>query len=214
MRSSKFALALVLCAAIGCGGGGDGGSGTTNPPPPAAVSSVSLNTSAALLKPTESTVITATAKDANGNTLTGRTVDWSVLPTSGTASIAPNGSSVTVTGTANGQATVKATVEQKTAQAQITVTSTIGSSADVGVGAGGALAFSPDHVDITSGGMVNFTWSGVTHSVTFVNPPGSVASITDRSSGTVPVTFNTTGTYNYHCTIHPGMDCVVTVHIP
>src|SRR5205814_1567199 len=109
MRSSTFALALVLCAAIGCGGGGDGGSGTTNPPPPAAVSRVSL---------------------------------------------------------------------------------------------------------ITSGGMVNFTWSGVTHNVTFVNPPGSVASITDRSSGTVPVTFNTTGTYNYHCTIHPGMDGVVTVHIP
>src|SRR2546421_2706417 len=163
MRSSKFALALVLCAAIGCGGGGDGGGGTTNPPPPAAVSSVSLNTSAALLKPTESTVITATAKDANGNTLTGRTVDWSVLPTSGTASIAPNGSSVTVTGTANGQATVKATVEQKTAQAQITGTSAIGSRAGVGVGAGGAPALLPDHGDRTHGGMGNLTRSGGQH---------------------------------------------------
>lgn len=215
MRFSKPALIGVFCTAIGCGGSGGDNGGTTNPPPPAPVNSVSLSTSAALLKPTESTVITATPKDASGNALTDRVVDWTISPATGTASIVKNGASATVTGTANGQATLTATVEQKTAQAQITVTSTIGSSADVSVGAGGALAFSPEHVDITSGGMVNYTWGGSTiHNVTFVNPPGSVSNISDRSSGTVSVTFQQTGTYNYHCTIHPGMDGVVVVHIP
>src|SRR5205085_9894965 len=101
MCSSRFALALVLCAAIGCGSGGDGGGGTTNPPPPAAVGSVSLSRSTALLKPSETATITATPKDANGNSLSGRTVSWSVLPATGVASLTPSGSSVTVTATAN-----------------------------------------------------------------------------------------------------------------
>jgi len=213
MRFVKCAVIVLCSTAMGCGGSSDGGN--TNPPPPPTVSSVSLSTSTALLKLTESVVITATPKDANGNALSGRTVEWTVAPATGTASIVPNGASVTVTGTANGQADVTATVEQKTAKAAITVTSTIAASADVSVGAGGALAFSPPQTDITKGGTVNFSWSTSTvHNVTFVNPPSPVSSIPDRSSGTVPVTFAQTGTYNYHCTLHPGMDGVVTVHIP
>src|SRR5256885_10319962 len=90
MCSSKFALALVLCAAIGCGGGGDGGGGTTNPPPPAAVSSVSLNTSPAPLKTTGTTGVTATAQDPKGKNPTRRPLDCAVVPPAGTPSLPPH----------------------------------------------------------------------------------------------------------------------------
>ncbi len=211
MRVAKLIPMIVLCPMIGCGGGGDSG-GTTNPPPPATVSSVSLSKTTALLKPTETTSITATPKDASGNSLSGHTVSWTVAPTSGVADIAPNGSSVTVTATANGQATVTATVEGKTASATVTVTNSFSTSADVSVGANGANAFDPAQVDIAKGGTVNFSWSGVTHNVTWQSPPASVPNVPDRSSGSVPVSFSTAGTYNYQCTLHPGMNGVVTVH--
>jgi plastocyanin len=210
MRLAKIVLAVALCPIVGCGGGGGGGG--TNPPPPAAVSSIALSRTLATIRPTETVVITATPKDANGNSLSDRTVIWTVSPTTGTASLTPNGNSVTVTGTANGQAIVTATAEQKSATATINVTSSFSTSADVQVGAGGALAFDPAQVDIAAGGTVNYAWNGVTHNVTFATPGGTVQNIPDRSSGTVQVTFGTAGTFNYQCTIHPGMNGTVTVH--
>ena len=212
MRAGHLLSAIPLCVLVACGGGG-GDNGGTNPPPPAPVSSVSLSKTTAVLKPTESTTITATPKDASGNALSGRTVTWAVSPTSGVVDITPNGASVTVTATANGQAVVTATSEQKSSPgATITVSSTIATSADVAVGANGANAFDPAQVDVAKNGTVTFNWNGVTHNVTWQSPPAQVANITDRSSGSVPVTFSTSGTYNYQCTIHPGMNGTVTVH--
>jgi plastocyanin len=212
MRVTQFLIRISgLLLASACGGGGSDGGGT-NPPPPATVSSVSLSKGTALLKPTETTIITATPRDASGNALSGKTVQWSVA-SSTIASISPNGSSVTVTGVADGQTDVTATVEGVSKQARITVTSSFATSADVTVGAGGGNVFDPSQVDIASGGTVSFTWgSAVTHNVTFQSPPAPVANITDRSSGGGQVTFNTPGTYNYQCTIHGGMNGTVTVH--
>ena len=213
MRFDRHISVVVLCSLAACGGsGGDGGGGTTNPPPPAAVGSVSLSRSTALLKPSETATITATPKDANGNSLSGRTVSWSVLPATGVANITPSGSSVTVTATANGTATVTATVEQKTADAHITVTGTFATSADVSVGPNGTDTFDPSTVDIGVGGTVNFNWNGVTHNVTWGSPPAGVTNISDRSSGTASMTFNQAGTFDYHCTIHQGMNGTVVVH--
>jgi plastocyanin len=213
MRFDRHISVVVLCSLAACGGsGGSDNGGTTNPPPPAAVSSVSLSRSTALLKPSETATITATPKDANGNSLSGRTVSWTVLPATGVANITPNGSSVTVTGAANGSATVTATVEQKTADAHITVTSTFATSADVGVGANGLNQFDPSTVDIGVGGTVTFSWNGVTHNVTWASPPAGVQNISDRSSGSVAATFNQAGTYDYHCTLHSGMNGTVVVH--
>jgi plastocyanin len=213
MRFDRHISVVVLCSLAACGGSaGDGGGGTTNPPPPAAVGSVSLSRSTALLKPSETATITATPKDANGSSLSGRTVSWSVLPATGVANITPSGSSVTVTATANGTATVTATVEQKTADAHITVTGTFATSADVSVGPNGQNQFDPATVDIGAGGTVNFNWNGVTHNVTWASPPAGVTNISDRSSGTASLTFNQAGTYDYHCTIHAGMNGTVVVH--
>ncbi|HEY2852082.1 MAG TPA: plastocyanin/azurin family copper-binding protein [Gemmatimonadaceae bacterium] len=210
MRHAKFISLFISCVLAGCGGSGD--SGGTNPPPTPVLTSVTLSKTAATLRPTESTTITATPKDQNGNAMSGQTVDWTIAPTSGIASITPNGTSVTVTGTALGSAALTATVQQKTATAQITVQNSFPSSADIAVGANGANAFDPQQVDIAAGGTVNFNWSGVTHNVTWQAPPVSVSNIADRSSGTVSVTLNTAGTYNYQCTLHAGMTGTVTVH--
>lgn len=209
MRIAQVISLFVVGTVTACGGGG-GGNGTTNPPP-ATVSFVSLTRTNVLLKPTETTTITATPKDANGNALTGHAVTWTVSPATGVASITPSGSSVSISGTANGTATVTATSDTKTADVHVTVSSSIPASADVAVGANGNT-FTPADVDIVSGGAVNFTWNGVTHNVTWQTTPASVANIPDRSSGTVSVTLNQAGTYSYRCTIHSGMEGTVTVH--
>lgn len=208
MRAAKLVLTIVLFPLIACGGSGDNGG--TNPPP-GTVSSVTLNKTTVLLKPSEAATISATAKDASGNTLTGKTFTWNNSNTT-VASVNSNGSVATVTGSVLGTASITATVDQVTsAAASVTVTNSIPASADVTVGAGGANAFDPSAVDITAGGTVNFTWgSAVTHNVTFDN--SAIAGSGDRSSGTFSPTFATAGTYNYHCTIHSGMSGVVTVH--
>jgi plastocyanin len=211
MRVTKSVITVCALAVLaGCGGGGDGGG--TNPPPPGPVASVSLSKTSATIKPSETTVITATPKDANGTSLSGRTVSWSVVSSS-VATIAPNGSSVTVTGVANGTTDVSATVEGISNQAHITVTNAFPASADITVGPNGQTSFSPSDVDIAAGGSVTYTWgSAVTHNVTFVSPPAAVSNISDRSSGSASVTFSTPGTYNFQCTIHAGMNGSVTVH--
>jgi plastocyanin len=210
MRFAKIALTFATSSIVACGGSSSGGG--TNPPPPGAVSSVSLNKTSALVKPSESVTLTATPKDANGTTLSGKTVIWTITPTTGTATLAASGSSATITGTADGVAHVKATVDQVASQdAAITVSSTIATSAQVSVGSGGDV-FTPDQVDISSGGIVTFNWAAGPHNVTWGSTPASVPNSGDKSTGSFQVTFPQAGTYNYECTVHPGMKGSVTVH--
>jgi plastocyanin len=73
--------------------------------------------------------------------------------------------------------------------------------------------FSPNKVDITANGTVTWNWgTTTTHNVTFSGGPTTVATITDRGSGSAARTFPTAGTYDYHCTIHAGMDGSVVAH--
>ncbi|HKW49991.1 MAG TPA: plastocyanin/azurin family copper-binding protein [Gemmatimonadaceae bacterium] len=208
MRGAKLVLTVVLFPVIACGGSGDGG---TNPPPPGPVTSVTLNKSSVLLRPAETATISATARDANGTTLSGKTFSWN-NSNSTVASVTSSGSVATVTGSVLGTTSISATVDQVTSTAaSITVTNSFPASANVSVGAGGANAFDPSTVDISAGGTVSFTWgSAVTHNVTFDN--SAIAGSGDKSSGTFTATFTQSGTYNYHCTIHSGMSGVVTVH--
>ena len=155
MRVAKLVLTVALCPIIACGGGGGSDGGTTNPPPSATVSTVSLSRSSALIKPSESVTITATPKDASGNAISGKTVSWN-NDNSAVASIAPNGATVSVTGTTLGGAHITATVDQITSpQALITVTNSFATALDVQVGASGD-SFTPDQADIASGATVNF----------------------------------------------------------
>lgn len=208
MRLTSVALTAVLSAVAACGGSSDGGTTT----PPATVQSVSLSQTTALLEPSETVTITATARDGSGNTISGKTVTWTANPTSGTVTLTPNGSSVTITGASVGQATITATVDQvNSTPMTVTVSNSIPTSADVSVGSGGNV-FSPDQADIKSGGTVTYTWAGGPHNVTFTSTPASVPNSGDKTSGTFVVTFPQAGTYSYQCTIHAGMKGTITVH--
>lgn len=74
-----------------------------------------------------------------------------------------------------------------------------------------STSFSPSNVAVFAGGSV--TWnntSGETHNVTF-STQGAPANIANHSSGSSARDFPTTGTFNYQCTLHAGMNGRVTV---
>jgi hypothetical protein len=106
MRASFF---LVVGLAAACSGGGDKSPspGTpTQPNTPAAVSTVSVSL-VATVAVGATTQLTATPKDAAGNSLTNRVVDWSTS----NATIATVSQAGLVTGVTPGSATITATVE-------------------------------------------------------------------------------------------------------
>lgn len=73
-------------------------------------------------------------------------------------------------------------------------------------------AFVPDDVDIAQGGTVTWTFQALGHNVTFGAQAGAPTNIPTTANNTAARTFNTAGTFNYSCTIHPGMAGSVTVH--
>ena len=73
--------------------------------------------------------------------------------------------------------------------------------------------FDPDDLTVPMDATVTWEWhsGGTAHNVTFDDGPAS----DDLTSGTFTRTFNTAGTFNYHCTIHgPSMAGTVTVSAP
>lgn len=208
MYPLKYLLPAMALTLASCGGGGDGG-GTTNPPGPVAL--VQVSRSSASLRIAEATAISATAKDANNNTLTGKTFTWAIDPP-GVASIAASGSVVQVTGTAVGNATLTATVDGKVGTVAVTVTNTaFPSTGSVTVSND---QFDPNVVDISAGGTVTWTWAAgaADHNVTFTSGPTTVNAISTRNTGSDSRTFATAGTYDYHCTIHTGMQGTIVAH--
>ena len=67
--------------------------------------------------------------------------------------------------------------------------------------------FSPQNGVIKSGGTVTWTWGGVNpHSLTFNSGPAPLPTETaPQMTGTRAITFNSLGTYGYHCSVHGGM---------
>jgi len=69
------------------------------------------------------------------------------------------------------------------------------------------MVFSPMTVVIKPGGTVTFVFHDVGHTVLFdPGVSGAPEDITGTSTNIeVQRTFATLGTFNYHCTLHPGM---------
>lgn len=116
LRRSAAGLLLIAIAAgiAACGGGGDGGTA----PPPVTVASVSVSLASATVIAGQSTTASATARDAQGNTIGGKTAAWSTSNT-GIATVSASGQ---VSGVAVGTAEIIATIDGKTGQATVTVT--------------------------------------------------------------------------------------------
>ena len=116
----RYALcgAFVLFAACG---GGESATGTpTTPPTPPSVSvvaSVAVSPASASVTVGATVALTATVRDASGNELAGKTVQW----TSGNVAVATVSSSGTVTGLSAGPVTITASVDGKSGGASVTV---------------------------------------------------------------------------------------------
>lgn len=82
------------------------------------VATITLSPTSATLAPGQTVQLTATLKDASGNTLTGRTVTWS----SSSTTVATVSTTGLVTAVAVGNATISATSEGKSTTAAVTVT--------------------------------------------------------------------------------------------
>jgi plastocyanin len=91
------------------------------------------------------------------------------------------------------------------------------SSAGTGTGPGPnevfieGMAFSPSTITVSAG--TSITWTnkdGLAHTVT--SNTGIFDSGSISTNGTYSFTFNSVGTYPYHCTIHTYMTATVIVH--
>jgi uncharacterized protein YjdB len=145
------------------------------------VASVSVSPSTASLTVGGTSTLSATLRDASGNTLSGRIVGWSTSD----QAVATVSQSGVVTGVAAGSTTITATSEGQTGTASITVTSG-------GPGPLAAITLTPTSLSLVVGGTqqviataldasgtvlsgVSISWSSANSSVATVNQSGLVA---------------------------------------
>ncbi len=127
-RTPQAALSFLLLA---CSGGGEKGAGPVTPPTPAPVASVSVSLASGTVTAGGTTQATATTRDAQGNTLTGRVVTWSSNNT-GVATVASTG---LVTAVTAGSASITATSEGQSGSASLTVQPDPASQLSLSIGA-------------------------------------------------------------------------------
>jgi plastocyanin len=203
-KARVFAVATLVTVA-GCSGGGDDGGGGTGPEP--VFTSLTITPTNPTVAPGGTTTLTATAKDQSNNTMSGLQVTY----TSGNTAIATVTNAGVVTGVAVGSAQITATgvIGSVTKTQTVTVTVAV-PGATASVSATTQNSFDPKTVTITRGGTV--TWNFATlHDVTF-DTQGAPGDIAARATGSAALTFQTAGTFNYHCTIHgTGMNGTVVV---
>jgi len=158
---------------------------------------------------------TVQSRDSHGNAKGGVTIDWAVA--TGGGSITPAQDTTAANGNASATRTLGAGLGAQTATATaaalpgapadtFTTTSAIITTVQVA-----DFAFTPEAITIPSGTTVTWQWQGTTslHNVTFSGGPGSIS---NRTSGSGQLTFNTQGSFNYSCTNHPSMTGSVTVN--
>jgi uncharacterized protein YjdB len=160
-----------------------------------AAASVTLSLSSAALAVDSTVQLTATVKDAAGNTLAGKAVTWS----SSNSSAATVDAAGLVRGVAAGSATISATSDGVSGAAAITVTDTEPSAASVTV--------SPSSISITVGSTVQLTgtvrdasgnvlsgktitWSSSSSSVATVDAAGLVRGV---AAGSATITATSDG---------------------
>ncbi|PYP15632.1 MAG: hypothetical protein DMD54_11640 [Gemmatimonadetes bacterium] len=178
-----------------------------------AVASVAVSPASASVAAGSTVQLTATPKDANGNTLSGRVVTWS---SSNTAAAVVNASGL-VTGIAAGSATITATSETKTGTAAITVTavpvaSVSVSPASASVAAGNTVQLTATPKDANgntlSGRVV--TWSSDNTAAATVNASGLVTGIAAGSATITATSEGHSGTAAITVTASSGGLCTTS----
>ncbi len=199
---------VVASLMLGCGGGGGDGTPTGPTDTTPRVVSVAISPGAPALQVGQQVQLTAAVVVQNGAS---QAVTWSTS----SATIASVNASGLVTATGVGTATITAasTVDGTKRGTATVVVSPVGSfPGAANVEATEGNAFTPSSVDISSGGTVTWAFRGVTHNVTFSTATGAPGNIGNSTGTSVSRTFGSAGTFNYQCTLHPGMSGRVVVH--
>jgi hypothetical protein len=200
MRPTLTLLGLVLFTA--CSSSPSGNTPPPPPPPPpAAVATVTLNVPSAQVAEGATTTLVATARDAGGAAIAGKTIAWSTA----NAAIATVSSGGVVTGVvAGGPVNITATSEGKSATAAITVTPTpvnvvtvTPSNASLQVGATATLTATAKSASGTTLQGRTITWSSsaptvatVANGVVTAVTPGNatITATSEGKSGTAAIT--------------------------
>lgn len=158
---------------------------------PPGVATVEVTPGEVELRPTETRQLQATARDADGNVLSGREVSWSISPTN-VATISDAG---LVTAVSPGEATVTATVEGRQATARVVVLVPVVARVEVSRPNNSPLnpdekrqltaqAFDPDDKPI---GGVSFNWTSTNTSIATVDQNGMVTAMRWPFTATVTI---------------------------
>ncbi|MEP6834487.1 MAG: Ig-like domain-containing protein [Gemmatimonas sp.] len=188
-RLSRFAtpvLLVSLFALMSCGGG------DTTAPPVVTVATVTVSPSTNALLTGATATLTATLKDASGNTLRGQTVTWS----SSAQAVATVSTGGVVTAVAAGTATITATSEGKSGTASITVSAPVATVAVTppapAINVGATVTLTADTKDAAGVSLTGraIAWSSSAQSVATVTQTGVVTAI---ASGTTTITATSEG---------------------
>jgi hypothetical protein len=178
-------VVVSLIAGLSCGGGGDVTA-------PTAVATVTIAPAVATIAPTETVQLTASAKDAAGNTLADRGVAWSTTD----AAVATVSQAGLVSGVAEGSARITATSEDKAGEAEITVRTPVASvevtpSAETILN-GEELQLTAATKDAAGNALSDRTliWSSSAAGIATVTPAGNVTGV---GPGTATITASTEG---------------------
>ena len=214
MKVLRLGLVLLAAAAAGCGGGGDGG-GTTQPPPPnnnQTLGSIATSVSSLALTAGQSSGITVIAYDTQNAVISNpgtpsfssQNLTIAEVDASGNVLAIGAGTTSVVASLTRGGITKQATVS-------VSVSGSLPLNANVAA-AEAAYGFTPSVVAVQRGGSVSWTFGPLEHTVTFGQTTGAPTSISSGGySTTVSRTFNTSGNFNYICSIHAGMTGQVVV---
>ena len=162
---------------------------------------------------------TVTARDNHSNPKSGVVIDWAA--TGGGGTISPPQNTTGTNGQASAQRTLSANLGAHTATATASVipqtvtftTTAVAATASVTVGPGGTNSFSPTPLNISNGTTVTWTWASGIHTIDWDTGPAPLPpNQPSTNAGPYVHTFTQTGTYNYHCANHLGMNGTVVVN--
>jgi hypothetical protein len=161
--------------------------------PPAPVATVTLTPGSATINEGQTRQLTATLKDANGNTLVGRSITWS---SSNPSAAGVNGTGL-VTGVTAGSATITATSEGQSGTSAITVVhmpvaSVTVTPASTSISAGSSVQLTATPKDANGNPLVGrtVTWQSSNTAAATVNGSGLVSGV---AAGSATITATSEG---------------------
>jgi plastocyanin len=207
MRALLLGIATLLIAGIGCGGDSGDGPGPTQ----SVLTTVEVTPATATLftvAPGNTVMLTVVPKDQDGQVVADAGAASFSSDNDAIATVSDNGV-ITAVGAGTAHITVSLTADgvTKAGTSAVTVQAAPANAAVVTP----TLAFQPGTVDVQAGGTVNWTFGSTPHTVTFTTG-GAPADVPQLENGSASRAFPTSGSFSYHCTIHPQMVGAVRVH--